>query len=72
LSRETNKVKCKKYREKEKQNKKDLANELERGMEKYRVLVVKANILEQKVNKLKNIVRKLARNQNVDISIRYV
>jgi len=65
---ETNKEKCQKYREKKKQEKKMLDDELDLEMEKNRVLKRKANILEERVEKFKKIHKKIATKQNVNMS----
>lgn len=68
LPQETNKQKCKKYREKTKQKKKMLDDELELEMEKNIILERKASILEEKVNKFKKIQKKIAMKQKVNMS----
>jgi len=64
----TNKEKCKKYREKKKQKKMMLDDELDLEVKKNRVLKRKANILEERVDKFKKIHKKIAMKQNVNMS----
>jgi len=65
---ETNKEKCQKYREKKKQEKKMLDDELDLEMEKNRALRRKADILEERVDKFKKIHKKIAMKQKVNMS----
>ena len=65
---ETNKEKCQKYREKKKQEKKMLDDELDLEMEKNRALKRKADILQERVAKFKKIHKKIAMKQKVNMS----
>jgi len=66
--KEKNKQKCKKYREKKKQKKTLLYDELKLEMEKNGILKTKAKILQQRVNKFRKIYKKIAMNQKINMS----
>jgi len=68
FSQVTNKEKCKKYREKKKQKKMMLDDELDLEVKKNRALKRKANILEERVDKFKKIHKKIAMKQKVNMS----